>query len=171
MELETPVVRPAAPADARAIAEIFNQGIAERVATFETGEQTPKRVAELLGRRRIALVAELGGRVAGFAWVGTYDDAHDYYAGVGEATMYVERSARRSGVGTTLIRALAESAGRAGYHKLVGKVFTSNQPSLALLRACGWREVGVHRRHGRLDGEWKDVIVVEVPVGTAASGE
>ncbi len=170
MAREAPAVRPARVGDAEAIAAVFNQGIAERVATFETREQTPERVAELLRRRRVALVAELAGTVAGFAWVGPYDDAHDYYSGVGEATMYVERSARRSGVGTTLIRALADAAAQAGYHKLVGKVFTSNQPSVELLRACGWREVGLHRRHGRLDGEWKDVIVVELLM-RAPSGE
>jgi phosphinothricin acetyltransferase len=164
MASDSAAVRPAVAADAPVIAEIFNQGIAERGATFETREQTPDGVAALLEARRVALVAELGGTVAGFAWAGSYDDAHDYYAGVGEATMYVERSARRAGVGTTLIRALADAAAQGGFHKLVGKVFTSNEPSLELLRRCGWREVGVHHRHGRLDGDWKDVIVVELLV-------
>jgi phosphinothricin acetyltransferase len=162
------LVRPAVGADAGAIATIFNQGISERVATFETREQSPERVAELLGRRRVALVAEVGGEVAGFAWVGPYDDAHDYYAGIGEATMYVERAARRSGVGRALIEALASAAADAGLYKLVGKVFTSNEPSIGMLRARGWSEVGVHRRHGRLDGVWKDVLVVELLVGDAA---
>jgi RimJ/RimL family protein N-acetyltransferase len=43
----------------------------------------------------------------------------------------------------------------------VGKIFTSNVPSIELIKRCGYREVGVHLRHGRLDGEWKDVLVVE----------
>ena len=42
-----------------------------------------------------------------------------------------------------------------------GKIFTSNEPSIALVKGLGWTEVGVHRRHGTLDGEWKDVLVVE----------
>jgi len=54
-----------------------------------------------------------------------------------------------------------------GYHKLVGKIFTSNEPSISLVKSCGWHEVGVHRRHGRLDGEWKDVLVVERLLGEA----
>jgi L-amino acid N-acyltransferase YncA len=166
---DSAAIRAAVAADAPAIAEIFNQGIADRVATFETREQTPEGVAALLEARRVALVAELGGAVAGFAWVGSYDDAHDYYAGVGEATLYVERGARRGGVGAALMRALPGAAAEAGFHKLVGKVFTSNEPSLAMLRAVGWREVGVHRRHGRLDGAWKDVIVVELLIGDAAT--
>jgi L-amino acid N-acyltransferase YncA len=80
---------------------------------------------------------------------------------VGEATLYVDRAARREGTGRALLRALADQAERRGYHKLVGKILTSNEPSIALVRSCGWREVGVHRHHGRLDGEWKDVLVVE----------
>jgi phosphinothricin acetyltransferase len=169
MAPEAPAVRPATAADAAAIAAIFNQGIEDRVATFETGEQTPERVAQLIGQRPVALMAEVEGAVAAFAWVAPYDDDHGYYAGVGEATMYVERSTRRSGVGRVLLDALAATAADAGLYKLVGKVFTSNEPSIAMLRTLGWREVGVHHRHGRLDGVWKDVIVVELLVGDAAS--
>jgi L-amino acid N-acyltransferase YncA len=168
MAPEAASIRPATVADATAMAAIFNQGIADRVATFETREQTPEKVAEILSRRRVALVAERHGHVVAFAWVGPYDD-HDYYAGVGEATLYVERGARRGGVGAALMRALPGTAVEAGFHKLVGKVFTSNEPSLAMLRAVGWREVGLHRRHGRLDGAWKDVIVVELLIGDAAT--
>ena len=101
----------------------------------------------------------------GWARVSPYDDAHDYYSGVGEATLYVERAARRGGAGGALLAALAAEAERRGYHKLIGKIFNSNQPSIALVRSCGWREVGVHRRHGRFDGEWKDVAG-----GRAAAG-
>jgi L-amino acid N-acyltransferase YncA len=114
------------------------------------------------------MVAEAGGRVVGWASVGPYDEAHEYYAGVGEATLYVDRQARRGGTGKALMDALAGEAERRGYHKLVGKIFTSNEASIAMVRACGWREVGVHRRHGRLDGEWKDVLVVERLLGVAA---
>jgi phosphinothricin acetyltransferase len=102
------------------------------------------------------------------ASVGPYDDAHAYYAGVGEATLYVDREARRGGAGRALLSALADKAAQRGYHKLVGKIFTSNEPSIALVRSCGWRQVGVHRRHGRLDGEWKDVLVVERLLGVQA---
>jgi L-amino acid N-acyltransferase YncA len=118
-------------------------------------------VAAEIDRGEMVLVAERSGRVVGFARISPYDDAHHYYSGVGEATLYVEREARRGGVGAALLTALAEEAMRRGFHKLVGKIFTSNEPSIALVKSCGWREVGVHRRHGRLDGEWIDVLVVE----------
>ena len=113
------------------------------------------------------MVAEGGGRVVGWASVAPYDEAHEYYAGVGEATLYVDPSARRGGTGRALLTALADEAERRGYHKLVGKIFASNEASIALVKSCGWREVGVHRRHGRLDGEWKDVLVVERLLGAA----
>jgi L-amino acid N-acyltransferase YncA len=107
------------------------------------------------------LVAELDGAVAGWAGFSAYDDPADYYAGVAESALYVDRAARRRGVGRALLEALAVEAATGGRYKLIAKVFTTNEPSIALFRACGWRDVGVHRRHGRLDGEWKDVLVME----------
>jgi phosphinothricin acetyltransferase len=163
------LVRQAIPQDAEAIAGIYNQGIAERAATFQTRTQHGPEIAAEIGRGRPVLIAERDGRVLGWASVSPYDDAHDYYATVGEATLYVDREARRGGTGRALLEALAREAERRGYHKLIGKIFTSNAPSIALVRSCGWREVGVHQRHGRLDGQWKDVLVVERLLGEARS--
>ncbi|OLE38555.1 MAG: hypothetical protein AUG48_01405 [Actinobacteria bacterium 13_1_20CM_3_68_9] len=159
------LIHPATPGHAEAIARIYSQGIEERVATFQTRPPHPAEIAAEISAGRLAMVAEAGGRVVGWASVGPYDEAHEYYAGVGEATLYVDRQARRGGTGKALMDALAGEAERRGYHKLVGKIFTSNEASIAMVRACGWREVGVHRRHGRLDGEWKDVLVVERLLG------
>lgn len=158
-------VRPAAVADADALARIFNQGIEERMATFETRGQPPDRFVSMIEIGSLVLAAERDGVVVGWAFVGPYSDPADYYSGVGEATLYVDRAARRTGVGRALLDALAVAAPAHGYHKLVGKLFTTNEPSAAMLRAAGWREVGVHRRHGRLEGEWKDVLVVEKLLG------
>jgi L-amino acid N-acyltransferase YncA len=108
--------------------------------------------------------------VVAFAVVGPYTDRHRYYSGVGEATMYVERGWRRRGVGLALLNGLADAAEKRGLYKLVGKIFTTNEPSIELVRRCGFREVGVHLRHGRLDGEWRDVLVVERLLGDAADG-
>ena len=57
----------------------------------------------------------------------------------------------------TLIHAAAE----AGFWKLVARVFVENEPSRRLLLSLGFREVGVHEKHARLDGVWRDVVVVE----------
>jgi L-amino acid N-acyltransferase YncA len=140
---------------------IYGQGIAERVATFRTRTPHADEIAAQIAGGALIVIAEAAGRVVGWASVGPYDDAHDYYAGVGEATLYVDRAARHQGAGRALLGGLADRAATGGYHKLVGKIFTSNESSIALVKSCGWREVGVHRRHGRLDGEWKDVLVVE----------
>jgi L-amino acid N-acyltransferase YncA len=162
-------VRHATRDDADAIARIHSEGIAERVATFQTRATPASQIAEQIDGGRLLIVAERHGRVIGWAGAGPYDDGHDYYSGVGEATLYVDREHRRGGAGRALLEALAQEAERQGLYKLIGKIFTSNEPSIALVRASGWRQVGVHRRHGRLDGEWKDVLVVERLLGEAAN--
>jgi L-amino acid N-acyltransferase YncA len=162
-------IRPAAVADAGDIAAIFNQGIEERETTFET---RPRTEADLAGP--IAdpdappfLVAERDGVVVGWGRITAYS-ARSCYAGVGEASIYVDRNARGGGVGRLLLRGLSEAAEVAGYWKLLGLLFPSNAASAALFRAAGFREVGVYRRHGRLEGEWRDVLLVERLLGPAA---
>jgi L-amino acid N-acyltransferase YncA len=161
-------VRPAEPRDAAAIAAIYNQGIEERQATFQTRPHTAGDFTERIAALRPFLVVEEDGEVTAWAAVLPYCDPAPYYAGVGEATMYVERSARRKGFGSRLLDELASAAPREGFYKLTGKIFTSNRPSIELITSLGSREVGVHLRHGRLDGEWKDVLVVELLLGEAA---
>ena len=162
------VIRPARPEDAFACAAIYNQGIAERQATFETAPTTPDEFA-----RRISdpsqplLVAARDSDV--LAWAGVIRSSDRCaYSGVGEYTIYVDGAVRAGGVGTRLLEGLVEAAERAGYWKLIGKLFTTNAASIALARRCGFREVGVHQRHGRLDGQWKDVLIVERSLGDAA---
>ena len=159
---ETPPtsIRPAKDADAERLAEIFNQGVEDRVATFETRPADAEAAARWIDED-LVLVAERDGAPVGWAKASPYADRHHYYDGVREATLYVEREARRTGVGRQLLDALADAATEAGAHKLVGKIFTSNEQSIAMVGGLGWREVGVHERHGTLDGEWKDVLVVE----------
>jgi L-amino acid N-acyltransferase YncA len=155
-----PSIRPAEPADAPAIARIYNAGIAGRQATFETRPRTAQDVLQWLGGRGPILVAEAGGGVAGFARVSAYSD-REVYAGIGEYGIYVDPGARGAGIGTALLDAVGAAAEAAGYHKLTSKLFTSNTASIALAHRCGYRDVGIHRHHARLDGEWRDVLVVE----------
>jgi phosphinothricin acetyltransferase len=161
-------IRPAEPMDAEAVAAIYNHGIAERQATFETRARRPNEVAGWLEAGRPFLVAtDETDAILGFARVSPYS-IRRAYAGVGEHAVYVDPNARGRGVGVRLLNALAEAAEHAGYYKLTSRVFTTNQASLALHRAAGFTEVGVQRRHGRLDGEWKDTILVERLLGDAA---
>jgi phosphinothricin acetyltransferase len=161
-------VRAAGRHDAGAITAIYNQGIAEREATFETRPREPREIEAWLEQGLPFLVAEDGdGRVVGWARVSAYSD-RCVYEGVGEYGVYVDASARGRGVATRLLRDLGAEAERRGMYKLTSRIFTTNAASLALARACGFAEVGVQRRHGRLDGEWKDCVLVERLLGEAA---
>jgi len=163
-------VRPAEPHDMGAVAAIYNHGIQEREATFETRPRRSEEIAAWLDEGRPFLVATGDhGAVLGFARVSAYS-IRRAYAGVGEHAVYVDAAARGRGVGRVLLDALADAAAAGGYHKLTSRVFTTNAASLALHRAAGFTEVGVQRRHGRLDGEWKDTVLVERLLGEAAQG-
>ncbi len=160
-------IRAAGPQDAAAIAAVYNQGIEDRVATFETRLRTAEDVSGWLDNGLPLLVAEAEGRVVGFAAVSAYSD-RCAYEGIGEHGVYVDRAARGGGVGARLLRELCEAAERQGLHKLTSRVFSDNAASLAAHRAAGFEVVGVQRRHGRLDGEWRDCVLVERLLGEAA---
>ena len=149
-------IRPAARADLETVARIYAEGIEDRVATFETEPPDAVDLAPWLEARVRMLVAP--GR--GFARAGPYSD-RAAYAGIGEAMVYVARPARGAGVGHALLEALCAEAQARGLHKLIAKVFPENEPSVRLMERCGFRRVGTHLRHGRLDGEWRDVLLLE----------
>jgi L-amino acid N-acyltransferase YncA len=159
-------IRPAQAADAAEIAAIYNEGIESRPATFVTRRHTAADVARWLEAPGPQLVAERDGQVIAFAVVGDYSPVPAYH-GVGEFAIYVAGSARGQGVGRELLEALVAASEGAGRFKLLGKLFADNEASRALCRACGFAEVGVHRRHGQLDGRWRDVLVVERLLGPA----
>jgi phosphinothricin acetyltransferase len=156
-------IRLAQVTDAAAIAAIYNQGIAERGATFET---IPRTVADLeerladVGRYPLLVAEDSGGRVLGWAGLSSYR-SRECYAGIAEFSIYLDCTARGRGVGRRLLTALADTAARRSFWKLVSRIFPFNAASRALCRACGFREVGTYEKHARLDGEWLDVIIVE----------
>jgi phosphinothricin acetyltransferase len=155
--------RLAGPGDAAAIAAIYNEGIADRVATFETEPRTAAQIAQQLadkGERFPTVVAERGGRVVAWAGAGAYR-SRPAYAGVAEHSVYVARAARGTGAGRAALEALCRAYGERGFWKIVSRIFPENTASLALHERCGFRVVGVYRRHGRLDGEWRDCVIVE----------
>ena len=158
----TLIIRAAEHRDAAAIAAIYNQGIAERGSTFETEPRSADEIDARLGDqlRFPTLVAEDAGAVLGWAALSSYRP-RACYAGIGEFSVYLDRTARGLGVGRQLVEALVEAARERGYWKLVSRIFPFNVASRALCRACGFREVGVYEKHGCLDGQWLDVVIVE----------
>jgi phosphinothricin acetyltransferase len=158
-------IEPAAAADARAVADIYNGAIEERSATFETRPRPVEEIAKRIESSDLPfLVARRDGAVIGWAALAPYSE-REVYAGVAEASVYVAPEARGQGVGTGLVEALTEAARRQGIHKLLGKIFESNSASVRLVERSGFRTVGTHLRHGRLDGEWRDVVLVELLLG------
>jgi phosphinothricin acetyltransferase len=152
--------RPATPADAAAIALIYNEGIEDRIATFETRPRTAEDVAGCFGGAHPIVVVEGEGRVLGFASTSSYRP-RDCYAGIAEFSVYVARGSRGRGVGRVALEGLIEASRRAGLHKLVSRIFPENVASRALCRALGLREVGVYAKHGQLEGAWRDCVIVE----------
>lgn len=154
-------VRDAVAGDADGICAIYNAALAERSSTFET---EPRSAADFEARIEDArfpfLVSGQGERVVGWAGLAPYS-GRECYAGIGECSVYVAAPARGRGIGTELTKSLAAVAQGVGFHKMVGKLFLDNVASVRLVERCGFQRVGVHRRHGQLDGAWRDVLVVE----------
>ena len=158
----TTAIRSARLDDAEAIAAIYNQGIEDRGATFETQLRTGAEIeSKLVDATTFPIIVVTGGgRVLGWAGLSGYR-SRPCYAGIAEFSIYLDRTARGRGLGRLLLSALVDTAREHGYWKLVSRIFPSNAASRALCRACGFREVGTYEKHGCLDGEWRDVVIVE----------
>lgn len=149
--------------DAAAIAEIYNQGIDDRVATYETRRRSAedqRTWLQSIAGRYPAIVAHIGAEIIGWTGAGPYRD-RECYRGIGEFSMYVRRDWRGRGVGDLLVAGLISESERLGLWKLLSRIFPFNEASLALCRKHGFREVGVYKKHARLDGQWLDVVIVE----------
>lgn len=149
--------------DAPAIASIYNEGIADRVATFETEPRSTedrRRVIQQSTGTYPIVVVEDQGQIVGWASCSQYRP-RDCYRGVAEFSVYVARAHRGRGVGRLAMEALIAAAERAGFWKLLSRVFVENTASRSLLAKLGFVEVGVYRKHARLDGVWRDVVIVE----------
>lgn len=151
--------RPAIPPDADAITRIYNEGIADRVGTFETRPRSVEDVRAWFDGHPIVVVEDAG-KVIAFASTSSYR-RRDCYAGIAEFSVYVARDRRRRGAGRTAMDALLSAARDAGYWKLLSRIFVENTASRRLMASLGFREVGIYEKHARLDGFWRDVVIVE----------
>ena len=159
-------IRPARIDDAKEIARIYNQGVQDRAATFENAYVTPEeRYIWLVARpeRYPVLVAEVKHTLMGWASLTPYSPRH-CYDGIAELSLYIDRSLRGHGVGQELMKAMQNIARARGYHKLIGRVMADNEPARKLCQLMGWKEVGIHEKHGKLGGEWHDLVLVEFPI-------
>ena len=153
------MIRPATPADARAIADIYNPYIRETCVTFE---EEPLSVPEVAGRIEAVsaafpwLVWEEAGVVVGYAYAGTWRTRHAYRYAV-ETAIYLAPAHQGRGLGPVLYRALLEELKRRGFHLVLGCLALPNEPSVRLHEALGFRKVGHMREAGWKFGTWVDV--------------
>jgi L-amino acid N-acyltransferase YncA len=153
-------VRAATPSDAAAIAHIYNQGIEDRVATFETRLRSAEEVQSWFDGVHPIVVIENEQGIIAFGSTSAYSN-RECYSGIAECSVYVRRDMRGCGAGRLALQTLIQAATNAGFWKLVSRVFVENKPSRALIGSLGFREVGIYEKHSRLDGTWRDVIIVE----------
>jgi phosphinothricin acetyltransferase len=152
--------RPASLDDAADITRIYNEGIEDRLGTFETRPRTDADIRTWFDGRHPIVVVESPAGIVAFASTSSYR-ARECYAGVAEFSVYVARTARGQGAGRVAMEALLRAVADAGFWKLVSRVFVENAASRALLARVGFREVGTYHRHAKLDGVWRDVVIVE----------
>jgi L-amino acid N-acyltransferase YncA len=142
-----------------AVREIFEQGIAGRNATFEVEAPSWEawHRAQLDGQRYVAVEQ---GRVVG--WVAAHPvSMRPCYRGVVEHSVYVHDDWQGKGIGRALLERLFESTEAAGIWTIQTGIFPENEASLALHRKAGFRVVGTQERLGKMDGVWRNVVVLE----------
>lgn len=159
-----PTVRPAAPADAAAIAAIYNEQVLNGVATFDTEEKSAEDRARWMagrGPRHAVLVVELDGTVLGFGSLNPWSERRAYDESA-EASVYLAPEARGRGLGRSLLAALLAAGREAGLHTVIARITAGNEASLRLFRGEGFRDVGVLREVGRKHGRRLDVEVLQI---------
>ena len=155
-------VRAATIDDLDAIAHIYNEGIEDRVATLETDPKSHEDVQEWWlehDNRYCVLVATVAREIVGWASLNRFSHrcAH---AAVADLSVYVTRSQRGRGIGAMLLREL-DRAAAGEFHKIVLHALNDNERGKRLYRKLGYREVGVFKEHGKLDGRFVDIVAME----------
>jgi phosphinothricin acetyltransferase len=142
------------------VAEIFKQGIETREATFATEPPSSWGEWDAAHLKECRLVAVLCDQVVGWAALSPVS-SRCYYRGVVEVSVYVRNGCRGAGIGTALLKALVWESEEAGIWTLQSLVFPENEVSIAVHRKCGFRELGVMERPGRMGDRWRDVVILE----------
>ncbi|HEV8019952.1 MAG TPA: GNAT family N-acetyltransferase [Candidatus Lustribacter sp.] len=157
------VVRDVTIADADSITRIYNEAVTQRLATFD---ELPATVDDVIDELRAHLATHpsvavaLGDELIAYATSSPHS-TYPPYRGIAEFSVYVAERFRGRGFGRVALHELATRCQAAGFTKMLSRILIENAASRALCASLGFREVGVYERHARLDGAWRDVVIVE----------
>ena len=162
--IKTMEIREASADDLTAIRRIYNEGIEDRVATLDAAPKSREDILEWWNahtERYCVVIASERADVLGWASLNRFSHrcAHD---GIADLSVYVARDGRGRGIGTLLLRELVRRAEKTGLSKIVLHALDGNEQGRGLYKKLGFREVGVFRQHGRIDGRFVDVVAMEL---------
>jgi L-amino acid N-acyltransferase YncA len=163
------IIRPATEADIPAITAIYRPAVRDGTASFELD---PPDEAEMLRRFRAVkdagfpyIVAEVQGRVRGYAYLGQYRPRPAYRYSV-ENSVYIDPAAQRLGLGRLLLTRLIEIATQGGFRQMIAVIGDSGQSaSTGLHRSLGFTYSGVIHSVGYKHGRWLDSIIMQRALG------
>lgn len=162
--MEAVSIRRATPADAPAIAAIYNHEVENETSTFDLVPRSLQDQLDWQNARDGAFgvfVAELGGEVVGFGALSPYKERAAYRTTV-EDSVYVRRDMGRRGIGRLIVTHLLNTAADGGFHAVMARITTLSSGSIALHAALGFREVGIEREVGRKFNKWLDVSLMQI---------
>ena len=159
------MIRPATPADAPAIAAIYNDAVRATTAIWNEVEVDAANRIDWMRARQAAglpvLVLDEGGAIAGYASFGPFR-AFDGYRGTVEHSVYVRSDLRGGGRGRALMEALIDTARSSGFHVMVGAIEAGNSASIALHEKLGFTHVGTMPEVGQKFGRWLDLALLQL---------
>lgn len=156
-------IRPAETKDIEVILLIYNQGIEDKIATLEEEQKDFEYMRTWFDNhvgRFSVLIAEKDDEVVGWVSLSPYS-SRCAYAGVAELSIYIRRDQRGKGVGTFLIKEIEQVAIQNSFDKIVLFTFPFNLLGQGLYKKNGYREVGVFKNQGKLNGKFVDVMIME----------
>ena len=155
------------PADAEAVARIYNDAVVHRLATFD---ESPAKVEDVAADLQANLPTHpsvgviFDGELIAYA-ASSPHSTYPPYRGIAEFSVYVTERFRGRGYGRIVLYELVSRCAALGFTKLISRILAGNAASRALCASLGFREVGVYERHAQLDGAWRDLIIVEQLLG------
>ena len=163
VDMNDSLIREARQSDIEEILAIYNEGIVDRIATLETTTKDRLYMSEWFNQhqeRYKVVVADLNGKVAGWASLNPYNN-RKAYEGVADLSIYIKRECRGRGIGGKLLSSIQKMAVENQFFKIVLFTFPFNELGQGLYKKQGFREVGIFRNHGKLDGKYVDVMAME----------